>query len=63
MAFASLCDRSGVLELTLFEPAAERYGELVREGSLLIVAGTVTQDVERGIGLDVSQVRVLATGG
>jgi DNA polymerase III alpha subunit len=29
MAFASLCDRTGVIELTLFEAAAERYRDLL----------------------------------
>ena len=52
MAFASLCDRAGVLEMTLFEDAAERYADLLQVGSVLMATGVVTQDVERGVGVE-----------
>ena len=57
MAFASLCDRSGTAELTLFEDVAERYAEML-EG-MVLVSGTVTDDRERGVGLEVKTVRQL----
>ena len=63
MAFASLCDRSGVLEMTLFEDAAERYSDLLEGGGIVVAAGTVTQDRERGIGVEVRTVRPLRLGG
>ena len=58
MAFASLCDRTGVVELTFSEQAAERYGELLHVGTALAATGTVTEHVEHGIGLDTRSVRV-----
>ena len=60
MAFASVCDRNGVLEATLFEAAAECYAELLQNGSVVVATGMVTQDMERGIGLEVRSVRTIA---
>lgn len=57
MIFASLCDQSGVTELTLFEDAAQRYAEIIHTGRMLISVGTITQDRERGIGMEVRRVR------
>ena len=63
MAFASLCDDSGVLEATLFEGAAERYGDLLDAGGIVVATGAVTQDVERGVGVEVREVRTLQVRG
>ena len=59
MAFASICDRSGVIEATLFGNVAERYAEALHGGGLVVARGIVTQDPERGIGLDIRALRVL----
>ena len=61
MAFASVCDRSGVIEATLFEAAAECYAELLQNGGVVGATGTVTQDMERGIGLEVKTMWALHT--
>ena len=63
MPFASLCDRSGVMELTCFEDAAERYGELLHLGRVLRVTGRITQDVERGVDVEVQAVAELPLRG
>lgn len=57
MAFASVCDRTGILELTLFEGVAARYAEAVQEGVLILATGVVTDHPEHGTGLDVHQLR------
>ena len=59
MAFASLCDRTGVIELTLFEAAAERYRDLLSLHQVVVVQGLITADAERGVGLEVRRVEVL----
>src|SRR3712207_8242823 len=46
------------LELTLFEDAVQRYREILRGGSVVVAQGTVTQDVERGVGVEVRRLRV-----
>ena len=63
MTFVSLCDRSGVMELTCFEDAAERYGELLHLGRVLQARGRITQDVERGVGVEVQAVAELPLRG
>jgi error-prone DNA polymerase len=60
MTFASLCDRTGVLELTLFEGVAARYTEVVQEGGLVVATGIVTDHTEHGTGVEVRQVRRIA---
>jgi hypothetical protein len=52
-----------VLELTCFEDAAERYGELLHLGRVLRVKGRITQDVERGVGVEVQAVAELPLRG
>lgn len=59
MAVASLCDATGIVELTLVETAAERYGDLLAMQQAVIVQGRVSIDVERGVGIEVIQVEVL----
>ena len=56
MAFASICGRDGIADVTLFEGATMQYAQLIELGELVAVRGSVTQDLERGIGLDVTQV-------
>jgi DNA polymerase III alpha subunit len=62
MAFASICGRDGIAEVTLFE-AATRYADLIQLGALIAVRGLVTQDLERGIGLEVTAVRPIPSSG
>jgi DNA polymerase III alpha subunit len=63
MAFASLCDWSGVMEMTLFERAAEGYAELLQKGGAVVATGRVTQDVERGVGVEVTTMWTVQTCG
>jgi DNA polymerase III alpha subunit len=59
MAFASICSADGTAEVTLFAAAATRYANLIQLGTLVAVRGVVTQDLERGIGIEVTEVRTI----
>ncbi|MDP9316330.1 MAG: OB-fold nucleic acid binding domain-containing protein, partial [Chloroflexota bacterium] len=59
MVFASLCDARGVVELTLFEQAAQQYGASLKQGGVVLARGTVQRDDERGVGVVVHEVRSL----
>lgn len=59
IAFATLCDRTAVMELTLFEQAVQRYREHVQVGAVVEVAGVVTHTAERGVGVEVQTLREL----
>jgi error-prone DNA polymerase len=63
MAFASICSPDGTADVTLFEAAATRYAEVIQLGALVTVRGVVTQDLERGIGLEVTAVRPIPSSG
>ncbi len=51
------------MELTCFEDAAERYGELLHLGRVLCVTGRISQDVARGVGVEVQGVAELPLRG
>ncbi len=59
MVFASLCDARAVVELTLFEQAAQQNGSILKAGGVVLARGTVQHDDERGVGVVVHAVRSL----
>jgi error-prone DNA polymerase len=59
MLFASLCDYSGTMELTLYGDAAERYDDDIQIDTMLVARGVVTQDAEHGIGVRVQAIHFL----
>lgn len=61
MTFASLCDATGTIELTLFEAVAARYSDDLYEGGLIVAGGVVTEHPEHGTGIDVRMVRRVAS--
>jgi error-prone DNA polymerase len=61
MTFASLCDATATIELTLFEAVAARYSDAMYEGGLIVADGIVTDHPEHGTGLDVRMVRRVAS--
>lgn len=61
MTFASLCDATATIELTLFEAVAARYSDELYEGGLVVAGGVVTDHPEHGCGLDVRMVRRVAS--
>ncbi|MDP9310380.1 MAG: OB-fold nucleic acid binding domain-containing protein, partial [Chloroflexota bacterium] len=59
MVFASLCDARAVVELTLFEQAAQQYSSMLKAGGVMLARGTVQRDDERGVGVIAHAVRSL----
>lgn len=59
MGFVSLCDATGVAELTLFEAALQQAHGTLERGGLVIATGRVVEDAERGIGVEVQHIRPL----
>jgi DNA polymerase III alpha subunit len=59
MAFASVCDRTGTMELTFYDAAAQRYADTLHVGSVLVASGMVTEHLEHGIGVEVRHARAL----
>ena len=59
MAFASICSRDGIAEVTMFEDTAMEYADLIQLNRLVAVHGVVTEDLERGVGIEVSRVRTI----
>ncbi len=53
MAFGSLCDPSGTLELTVGEAVLASATAALHTGTVLLATGRVSYNVERGLGLDV----------
>lgn len=57
MAFTSLCDTSGTMELTMYAKVAERYSEELSVGVMLVARGFVKSDPLHGIGIDMHEGR------
>lgn len=60
MLFLTLCDRSGIVELTLFANILERVGHLDDRDEVVVASGIVRQDADRGIGIEVRTLHALA---
>ncbi len=59
MAFLSICDASGVAELTIFNSAAQQAAQNIACGHVIYATGRVGQHIEYGINLEVTTVRVV----
>jgi DNA polymerase-3 subunit alpha len=59
MAFLSICDASGVAELTVFDSATQQVAQNITCGHVVCAMGRVLQHVEHGTNLEVTTVRVV----